>query len=322
MSVKAVAVSAALTVGLLVPVSAAMAADGAPATTAAKTPSIAKQLKSLKTQVKKNTATGKANTAKIKAASKAVATTVAGLNAKADAINKRVDAGDKATSNLDGKVNTVIATATDALTKLQAGLVQVGDGLKSLAASYTNFEYGVVQVYIGTTAMPGAFLATPRLDPTVEQSTVTGQFPCLPTAGYGGVCNTGSALHLKVAVRSANPTANDATSKVYCRVTGSQGTSFVTSKPNTAFPGAVSPNFPPAYRVTRSPLVPTDPAELAAGAFPLSPATSDTFVDLTDGATNASALNGAAPGATANVTSLNGMINVTLSCLTVPNPAT
>jgi len=318
MSARTVAVSAALIVGLLVPVAGA---------SAAKTQPIAKQLKTLKAQVKKNTATGKSNTAKIKAASKAVATTVAGLNAKADAINKRVDAGDKATSTLDGKVNTVIATATDALTKLQAGLIQVGDGLKSLAASYTNFEYGVVQLYSGTTAMPGAFLATPRLDPTVEQATVTGQFPCL--APTGGACTAGQNLHLNVAVRSANPETNAAASKVYCRVSASQAsqasaigavTAFVTSTPNAEFGGA------PAYEVPRSPLVPTSAEELAV--FPLSMVSTDTQVDLA-GTTNSAGLSVAAttvPGQIAGGFRLQntqgpGMISVTLSCLTVPNQA-
>ena len=308
MSARTVAVSAALIVGLLVPVAGA---------SAAKAPPIAKQLKALTKQVKKNTATGKANTAKIKAASKAVATTVAGLNAKADAINKRVDAGDKATSDLDGKVNTVITTATDALTKLQAGLVQVADGLKALAASYGNFEYGVVQLNTlnGATATPiaGAFLATPRLDPTVEQATVTGQFPCTTSA-----CAT-DKLVLKVAVRSANPTANDATSKVYCRVTASQQRtgfqSFVTSTPNAAFGGA------PAWQVARSPLVPTSPSDLAA--FPLSMVATDTQVDLTTATNSAGVSNGAqaAGGFALGASGANGVINVTLSCLTVPNPA-
>ena len=215
--------------------------------------------------------------------------------------------------------------------------VALQTGLTDLAASYTNFEYGVVQLYAGSDAMAGNFLATPRIDPTVEQTTVTGSFPCLNTAS-GGTCDSADVLHAKVAVRSVNPTANDAKSKAYCRVTASQivgaanaatpavgsavavKTSFVTSTPNTGFPGATSPNFPPAYQVARSPIAPTDAAELKA--FPLSPVSTDTLVDLT-GSGNSSGVSAGTPGVGGfgllAAASGGGMINVTLSCLSVPN---
>jgi len=206
-------------------------------------------------------------------------------------------------------------------------------GLTDLAASYTNFEYGVVQLYAGADAIPGAFLATPRIDPTVEQSTVSGQFACLPTA-LGNVCDSADVLHAKVAIRSVNPVANDAKSAVYCRISASQtataGTTlWSTSKPNTAFPGATSPNFPPAYAVTRSPIAPTDAAELKV--FPLQPVSTDTLVDLLDTGNSYKSTAAAGPSlGTGGFSLLNSApaglggagaspINVTLSCLSVPN---
>jgi hypothetical protein len=304
--VTAVAVVSA---GALIGAGAANATTSS-ATTAAKKTSISKQIAALKKSLKSNAATGKKNTASIKTLVAAGKT----IDAKISTLTTGLDSANKATTALSGKVDAVVSVATDALTKLQAGLVQVGDGLKSLAASYTNFEYGVVQLSAGATAIPGAFLATPRLDPTVEQATVTGQFPCLPAA-LGGVC-TASALHANVAVRSANP-SNDSSSKVYCRITASQvsaptgATAFVTSKPNADFGGA------PAYQVARSPIAPDSDAEKAV--FPLSMVSTDQQVDLTGSTNSANSAGGAGGFTLGTALTGGGMINVTLSCLTVPN---
>ncbi len=216
----------------------------------------------------------------------------------------------KANDMTNWTLSSIASAAISALTQLQAGLV-------GLAASYTNFEYGVVQ--LGTdsggtfTAIPGAFVATPRLDPTVEQSTVTAQFPCLgaplPLAARNG-CTVGNNIRAQVAVRSASPTANDAKSTAKCRVTVSQGVRFVTTIPQ----GGV-----PATTVARSALVPTDPAELQI--FPLSMVSTDTQVNATTDGTNSSASFTAAntyPGV-GSVSEF--MLLVTLSCLSIPNPA-
>lgn len=211
----------------------------------------------------------------------------------------------------DDEINFLVSSLVGTITPI---LTQLG----AAAQSYANFEYGVVQLYSGTSAIPGAFLATPRLDPTVEQSTVTGQFPCASSGG----CTAGDTLGAKVAIRSANPTANDAKSTAYCRITASQRKAtgagpatleqFVTSTPNAGFNGA------PAYAVERSALVPTDAAELQT--FPLSPVSTDKLVDLT-GASNSGGVNNGAPAAggfALSSTGAAGMINVTLSCLSVP----
>lgn len=170
-------------------------------------------------------------------------------------------------------------------------------GLTDLAASYSNFEYGVIQVVKPDgTAAAGSFLATPRIDPTVEQSTVTGQFA---VAGAGNHT-------LKVAVRSVNPEANDKTSTVACRVTGSiPSGGFITSKANAALSSL------PFYPVARSPIQPTNKAELPA--LPVSMVSTDTQVDLTTAGNSSGALTAA--GATAAGT---GVLHVTLSCVSVP----
>jgi hypothetical protein len=232
----------------------------------------------------------------------------------------------KSSDSTNFALSTIAGEAVKALSALQTGLV-------GLAGSYTNFEYGVVQLYAGSDAIPGAFLATPRIDPTVEQSTVSGQFACLPTA-LGNVCDSADVLHAKVAIRSVNPVANDAKSAVYCRINASQtataGTTlWSTSKPNTAFPGATSPNFPPAFAVTRSPITPTDAAELKV--FPLQPVSTDTLVDLLDTTNSYKSTAAAGPSlGTGGFSLLNSApaglggagaspINVTLSCLSVPS---
>ncbi len=218
----------------------------------------------------------------------------------------------KANDQTNWTVSSIAGAAISALTQLQAGLV-------GLAASYTNFEYGVVQ--LGTdsggtfTAIPGAFVATPRLDPTVEQSTVTAQFPCVgapvPVAQRNG-CIVGDNIRAQVAVRSASPTANDAKSTAKCRVTVSQSGAggaggFVTTIPQ----GGV-----PATTVARSALVPTDPAELQI--FPLSMVSTDTQVNATTAGTNSTA-SFAAAITPSGAGGTNNMLLVTLSCLSIPN---
>ncbi len=216
----------------------------------------------------------------------------------------------KANDQTNFTISQIASAAISALTQLQAGLV-------GLAASYTNFEYGVVQLYRNGTAIAGDFLATPRIDPTVEQATVTGQFPCAAAAG----CIAGQRLTAKVAVRSANPTANDAKSTAVCRVTLSQVSStgasnWVTSSANSGVP---------AWPVPRSDLNPPKDAPSIA-TFPLSMTPYDNEVDLT---TAANSSNGNGGGVVpysfdlANNTytgsATAGMINVTLSCLSIPH---
>jgi hypothetical protein len=197
----------------------------------------------------------------------------------------------KASDETNFSVSTLAGAAVEALGALK-------DGLTTVAGSYTNFEYGVVQVINpdGTPAA-GSFLATPRIDPTVEQATVTGQF----AVGVGGVHK------LSVAVRSANPAANDKTSTVVCRVTGSLANGgFVTSAGNAGLQGL------PFWPVSRSNLVPAKGAPSEA-TFPVSLTPYDNVVDMTAAGNSAGAL--AAAGATANGA---GVLHVTLSCLSMP----
>ncbi len=219
----------------------------------------------------------------------------------------------KANDQTNWTISQIAGAAISALTQLQAGLV-------GLAASYTNFQYGVVQLGACSdaacttfTPFPGSFVATPRLDPTVEQATVSASF-APPTAAV--------IVGASVAVRSANPTANDANSKAYCRVTTTQNgngagqTKYATSVPNPGFNGA------PAYEVPRSNLIPNSAADLLI--FPLSMVATDNQVNLvTD--TNAAGFNGGG-GVLGGFTNVGGgvggaALNVTLSCLSVPNPA-
>jgi len=214
--------------------------------------------------------------------------------------------------------SSLVLTAATALQK----------GLTDLAASYTNFEYGVVQ--LGTksgstfTPLAGSFLATPRIDPTVEQSTVHGQFPIsAPTA---------STLAGTVAVRSVDPTGNDAKSTAACRLTISQDQ--VTKSQAAVDPFAVTltagakvtttipQNGVPATPIpARSPIAPTDAAEKLV--FPLQMVSTDRVVDLTQAGVNSSA--GFAPKLTTTSidaaganTGGGGMVEVTLSCLAIP----
>jgi hypothetical protein len=205
-------------------------------------------------------------------------------------------------------IQAITEQSVAALTALKDGLTAVGD-------SYTNFEYGVVQLYAGNDAIPGAFAATPRIDPTVEQSTVTAQFPCLPTAAEG-VCDLGDIINAKATVRSANILANNKASDVSCRAQISQGN---TNNWVASLNGAT-----PFIEMVRSSLTP--PSTSAEPTFPAAMVSSDSLTSLT--AAGKSVNQNAATGGTggfAITTGITpaagpqaGMLEVTLSCLSVP----
>ena len=95
-------------------------------------------------------------------------------------------------------VGQITAASIEALTALKSGLT-------TIAGYTTDFKYGVVQVAYGTGGLgdgiagvgPVGFVATPNIQPTGEQSTVT--FPIRQQSGVT------LALRLFTAVRSANP---------------------------------------------------------------------------------------------------------------------
>ena len=245
--------------------------------------------------------------------------------ARKSSFQKRTDEDIKRLGNNVHELRVQDQQITSTISSLVGTITPILTQLGAAATSYANFEYGVVQLGKCSNAAcdtftpyAGNFVATPRIDPTVEQSTVTASFPP-PAAASSGI------IGASVAVRSANATANDAKSKAYCRVTLTQGYSadlgggagnqkYATSLPNAAF------NNAPAYEVGRSALVPTDAAELQA--FPLSMVSTDNQVKLIT-STKAAGFGGAgavAGGFTATSSTTGGApLNVTLSCLSVPN---
>lgn len=168
------------------------------------------------------------------------------LNKDVKRLGENVNSLRAKTDETNQDVKNLATTAGAALGKLQ-------DNLTAIGGLVTNYQYGVVQLGVDNTdgqnfkAWPGAFTATPRLDPTLEQSTVTAQFLCLTAAG----CPTSGpgVLTAQVAVRSANVDANNKTSTVGCKVTvaGSSNVLF-TTKPQSA--------TNPFYEIPRSRLVP------------------------------------------------------------------
>jgi hypothetical protein len=228
----------------------------------------------------------------------------------------------------DGALQSVTAQALSALTQLNTGLT-------SLAASYTDFEYGFVQ--LGTTVasngefrpIPGAGVATPRIDPTAEQSTVTAQFSC--SADATGACPVGPGalgssedVRAQVAVRSVNP-KNDEKSTALCRMSITQALTGTAANMAvaqglgyggflTTTPQAANGNVP-AVAIPRSPL----PTASSPATFPLELIASDKSVNMT-GTGLAGGANSSGTGATASFRPAYAMpIFVTLSCLSKPN---
>jgi hypothetical protein len=125
-----------------------------------------------------------------------------------DAINNLRRSGDQ--------TNFTISKITE---QSVAALVALEKGLTTIAGYTTDFKYGVVQIggaSAGTNydGAPAQFWATPNIQPTGEQSTVT--FPIPPTG----------ALAFWTAVRSANPDEGT----VRCRIVSlaSDGRPWVT----------------------------------------------------------------------------------------------
>ena len=139
-------------------------------------------------------------------------------------------------ASLDGVDNRLkaIEAATpqivSGLTALKTGLEQAGAGLTSLQKLVTSTEYGVAQLSVGGTPVPGAFVVTPDIPDAVQQAQASGSF----NAG----ANTG-AITISVAVRSAENDGDGTVAAAHCRVTGTdQAGRIVTSSPNAALGGA------------------------------------------------------------------------------------
>ena len=196
MKLKTLLVMAVAAIGALalsVPAFAASSSNGG-------IPSIDSQLGQLKAAGK--AAKSRANSSK--SHTKRIDGDIKRLGENVNALRKGQDATNWNVSNL-------AAAAVSSLTQLEAGLV-------GLAASYMNFEYGVAAMTSGGTPIAGALLVTPRIDPTSEPSTVTGQFTCV-TANS---CAQGGALGIQTVVRSVNPATNNTATTAACSVTATQ----------------------------------------------------------------------------------------------------
>lgn len=188
---------------------------------------------------------------------------------------------------------TALSTKTDAfITAGTKGLVDIGTALTgtiqpaltalgTAAGLYTDFEYGVAQLYAGDDPMSLAFVMTPRLDPTVNMSIATASFPCLPNAADTKGCDVGDKITAKVAVRSVNDVANDKKSTVMCGVNVSQGNpdTGTTNMTGSRWVQTLSSTTGPIVPITRSPLAPVSAADKAV--FLVSLKSTDTAVDVT-----------------------------------------
>lgn len=214
----------------------------------------------------------------------------------------------------DARVTTIANAAVENLTALK-------DGLTTLGNAFKDFEYGAVQIaYLdgGTTVVPigAAFLTTGRIDPTSQQSTVTGQFT-VPTAADG------DRLVALAVARSVNPEANDAKSTISCRFTASQtqpggavAEAYTTSAPSsTAKPSTALP----FYAVNRTPLPPTSADEKTAMPFSLVASESSKATNLAATGTIGSLVVAGTPSTNAiPLSAAGGTLKVSLSCLGVP----
>ncbi len=231
----------------------------------------------------------------------------------------------KANDMTNWTLSSIASAAISALTQLQAGLV-------GLAASYTNFEYGVAAMTSGGTPILGALLVTPRIDPTSEPSTVTGQFVCIA----GNNCTQGGALGIQTVVRSVNPATNNTATTAACSVTATQAIQSnnyaslgVPETASASIPGAgtLGAGVTTYWPVSRVPLPAADSTEKTQQPFTM---VASEFSQATNlmAAGKASTAGLAAAGLFqtgvsralgGGLEATGGSFKVTLSCLAVPN---
>jgi len=204
-------------------------------------------------------------------------------------------------------------------------------GLTDLAASYGNFQYGVVQLsYAGctTTGATGClalyaasvpFVATPRLDPTSQQSTVTAQFK-VPASG-AGAGEGGGKISATATVRALDPAGQDAVSTAFCRVSATQtppATASTAGYPNLYGTTTPSPTYGnlPFTPLRRSPLKPSNDAEQVSSIVGLTTDDKKVAVNLLGDDLSWSGT----PSTIGGFTSNRGQtVDVTLSCMYIQN---
>lgn len=179
-----------------------------------------------------------------------------------------------------------LVAAGNGLKALQTALeTRVGPGLEAAGTAIRSTEYGIGQVLVGGSPLPGAFLVTPDVPDAAQQAQTSQEF-VVPPGDAGAPGSPAGPIDVVVGVRSAesdgtgpdNPAAA-------CRVTidGSDGSApgnpaqgignFTSSTPNAALGGA------PFYGIpTKSPQ--TSTADENRG-FPFGPKSDDVLVNLT-----------------------------------------
>lgn len=210
------------------------------------------------------------------------------------------------------------------ITSIVEGLSPVLSQLSSVAKSYTNFQYGFVQLsfgnlqrYVGNDVQQGFFTVTPRLDPTQQQATVTKQFVLPSTWAVKGW--TGGALRARVGVRSAqDPQTLDNGSTAFCGITvsvnrGTPGNALANAGYAFSLPNADLPDTAPLpfYPIQRSPLQPKASQEELFSL--VGEVGSDKVIDLLDPSRASTAVSGPV-----NVQAGDN-VTVGLSCLAVDN---
>ena len=211
---------------------------------------------------------------------------------KQGAAVKKLTKRNKSVSRQLGLVAGNLSALTTDVKAIQAGIPQVvsslstlGAGLTTLSNSFKGYvgaaEYGLVQLYVGTTEVPGQLLISSDIPDDANQATVAGKLFAGVPAG-----TTNVPLILKAAVRSgekdgtgaSNPvahaglmsmTANGYGATVSGGNPGTPGDVPITSKANSSANGA--PVYPIPDKAPRSDPTPNP------FAFP-----SDKSIELTD----------------------------------------
>lgn len=214
----------------------------------------------------------------------------------------------KANDGVDGINKNVVPAALKALTDLQAGLLALKDGLTTVGAGLTTVgsglqklatfvgsdEYGIVQIGVGGTPIPGCFYETGNVPDNVQDAIVSGTCNIdASNAAAGGTLNVLSAIRSN----ESDGVAGGAAAGVAGIVSYTQGITqlgagpasettqgFGATKGNAALGGAPAVEIP----------LKSAPTSTTETRFPFGPISTDKLVDL---ATTANGFTGS-PGAT------------------------